>query len=66
MKCTLFLLLIISSTASWAGPKDQFMSVKERLRLSLWIEGIQEEKGEQQAVKKNVLPEELERALKKI
>ena len=61
--CSLFL----TSSVVLASPIDQMLSIKERLRISLWIEGIEEgaqQKSAQQP--KRDLPEELERALKKM
>jgi hypothetical protein len=64
----LVLITVLLSSSAFAGPEEQMMSIKERLRLSLWVEGIQESKlaknqADQQRV---VLPEEIERALKKM
>jgi hypothetical protein len=54
-------LFVVFSFAAKASPN---MTVKERLRLHLWSYGM-----EDQAIKKShkvkVLPEEIERALKK-
>jgi hypothetical protein len=52
---------------SSASPVDHLMTIKQRLRLSLWVEGLQEgpqTKLSQQS--KRVLPEEIERALRKL
>lgn len=61
MKIALLLTLFCSFTAS-ASP---FMTVKDRLRLHLWTFGM-EEKPVKKVSPKKVLPEELERALRKI
>jgi hypothetical protein len=46
---------------------DQMLSIKERLRISLWIEGIEESAQQKSAPQpKRELPEELERALRKM
>ena len=64
----LFLLtLIFTSAVSMASPLDQMMTIKERLRLSLWVEGLSERPMEKQNLKpKRELPEEIERALRKL
>lgn len=64
----LFLLtLIFTSVVSMASPLDQMMTIKERLRLSLWVEGLSERPMEKQNLKpKRELPEEIERALRKL
>jgi hypothetical protein len=64
----LFLLtLIFTSVVSMASPLDQMMTIKERLRLSLWVEGLEERPMEKQNLKpKRELPEEIERALRKL
>jgi hypothetical protein len=61
MKIFSVLLLFLTFSAS-ASP---LMTVKDRLRLHLWTFGL-EEKPVKQELPKKVLPEELERALKKI
>jgi hypothetical protein len=60
--CLMFLLL---STTAFAQDNLIPMSVKERLRLSLWSEGLQSQKPiAQSQVKK--LPEEIEKPLRKL
>jgi hypothetical protein len=50
-----------------ASPIDPMMTIKERLRLSLWVEGLNENPQQDSMVKaKRDLPEEIERALKKL
>lgn len=56
--CSLFLFVTFSANAS------AVLSVKERLRLHLWTYGLEERPVAKKAPR--VLPEELERALKKI
>lgn len=66
-KIFLFLGLILATTVSIASPMDQLMTIKERLRISLWVEGIKEGQQKESNLKpKRELPEELERALKKM
>lgn len=64
----LILTSVLLSASAFAGPEEQMLSIKERLRISLWVEGIQEPKlAKNQADQKSVvLPEEIERALKKM
>lgn len=64
MKIFFFLTLMISSLNSFAS-EEVFMDVKERLRLSLWIEGLTESRVEKPAPVRARLPEELERVLRK-
>ena len=63
MKRFIFLFVLFTVSAH-ANP---FMTVKERLRLHLWVEGMEERpvKKVKQAERPQ-LPEELERALRKI
>lgn len=64
----LILATIVLSSSAFAGPEDQILSIKERLRYSLWVEGIDQSKAVKasQDPYRVVLPEELERALKKL
>ena len=70
MKLLLLTCLLLTSISA-SAQQHPFMSVKERLRILLWIEGIESEGGQEdvksvdssQAVD---LPEELERALQKM
>lgn len=64
----LMLATLVLSSSAFAGPEDQILSIKERLRYSLWVEGIEQSKAVKasQDPHRVVLPEELERALKKM
>jgi hypothetical protein len=63
LKKTFALFLLIFSFQSFAM---EIMTVKERLRLSLWFDGLESsEVSNKPAPKKVVLPEELEKVLKK-
>lgn len=43
------------------------MTIKDRLRISLWVEGIEQNQEVKTVVKpKRELPEEIERALRKL
>ena len=66
-KFVVLISLCLSSLSSYASPLEQMMSVKERLRLSLWVEGISDQKKNVLPQKqKTALPEEIERALRKL
>jgi hypothetical protein len=61
-----FSLLAITVT-SHASPLQQTMTIKERLRLSLWSEGLENHSRPKPASRfKKVLPEEIERSLRKL
>jgi hypothetical protein len=64
MKFTLLFFVFVCQVAQ-ANP---IFSVKERLRLHLWVQGLDEKPSPKQktGVPSRPLPEELERALKKI
>jgi hypothetical protein len=67
LKIFLLLTLFLTTTVSMASPIDPMMTIKERLRLSLWVEGLNENPQQDSMVKaKRDLPEEIERALKKL
>lgn len=59
----IFSLIFLSSFAAQANP---IMSTKERLRLHLWVYGIEEKPVQKVKADSQPLPEEIERALKKI
>jgi len=68
MKLFLFALIFTSVSAQAASP---FLNTKERLRLHLWVYGLEETNlnenhSKKEVKKKPVLPEEIERALRKI
>ena len=62
---TLLFLSIILSASAFAAPEDHIISVKERIRVSLWIEGIEADQPKVET-KQVRLPEEIEIALKKL
>jgi len=67
LKFLLIYGLLLSSLSSFASPMEQMVTMKERLRISLWVDGIDQEP--EMAVKKeskNRLPIELESALRKL
>lgn len=67
LKIFILLTLVFTTSVSMASPLDQMLTIKERLRLSLWVEGLQDSSQEKTGVKpKRELPEEIERALKKL
>jgi hypothetical protein len=57
------LLFIFSSFAAHASP---FISVKDRLRIDLWINGLEDKPASPKAKPSKPLPEEIERIIKKI
>lgn len=65
LKFFLLLSFLLTSVAGLASPMDQAMTMKERLRLSFWVEGIQSQ-SKQKAPAKQILPEEIERPLRKL
>ncbi|WPU64900.1 hypothetical protein [Peredibacter starrii] len=61
----LIALIVLITFAAHASP---FMTVKERLRLDMWMNGVSEDKpviNKKSQQPKKPLPEELERALQK-
>jgi hypothetical protein len=64
MKLIFSLMLLTSFAASANSP---VLSVKERLRLHLWVNGMEEKPVQKVKVEKTIiLPEEIERPLRKI
>jgi len=62
-------LLILSLTQVLrASPLEQRLTIKERLRISLWTEGLRDGQGQStDTLKKSPsLPEEIERSLRKL
>ena len=67
LKLVFILSFVFSSSVSFASQVDHLMTMKERLRLSLWVEGVQEgPKPKLSNHRHRVLPEEIERALRKL
>ncbi len=64
----LFIILSIttSSFMAHASPLESTMSMKERIRLSLWYEGIESKEKNKASEPKKQHPEEIERALRKM
>lgn len=54
--------------AAFSSPLEHTMSMKDRIRLSLWIDGLesQPQTKSQQPAKNRPLPEEIERPLRKL
>ncbi len=64
MKLLFSLMLLTSFAASAYSP---VLAVKERLRLHLWVNGMEEKPVQKVKVEKSIiLPEEIERPLRKI
>jgi hypothetical protein len=49
-----------------ASPLESTISMKERIRLSLWYEGIESKEKNKASEPKKQHPEEIERALRKM
>lgn len=66
LKTLIIFCFVLSSISAFAS-EEHLVSMKERLRISLWVDGI-EQKSEDIAKKdsKNRLPIELESALRKL
>lgn len=62
--CASFLLT--TALSGMASPIEPSMTMKERLRLSFWVEGIQTQPKQVKAPIHPVLPEEIERPLRKL
>lgn len=67
-KCAVVLLSLSLSHVLKASPLEQRLTIKERLRISLWKDGLKEESGQTQELSKKLvpLPEEIERSLRKL
>lgn len=59
----IFSLMLLTSFAAKASP---VMSMKERLRIHLWAHGLEDKPVKKKTVPAKHLPEEIERALRKI
>lgn len=67
LKFFMLSFVLFSSLNCLASPLDQMMTVKERLRLVLWTEGLEEQrKVVQPQEQKLILPEQIERPLRKL
>ena len=61
-------LIILNTFSAWAGLPEQSLSMKERLRISLWVEGIGHKSTKEKINHRShiILPEEIERPLRKL
>lgn len=59
----IFSLMLFASFTAQASP---ILSMKERLRLHLWVNGMEERPVVKAKAKTPILPEEIERPLRKI
>ena len=67
MKLIFLCGLFILSSSSFANSGRPFMTIKERLRLQLWVEGIESEKIQKNhSARRPLLKEELEIPLLKM
>lgn len=63
----IILFSIVFSFTAFGKDDFEFISIKERLRLHLWTQGLSEEIGPKNLPQnKKPLPEEIERALRKL
>ena len=59
--------MLCASLNCLASPLEQMMTVKERLRIVLWTQGLEEQRKFPVPQKdKLILPEEIERPLRKL
>ncbi len=66
IKLILISYILIASSFVGASPMEHTMTMKERLRISLWVEGIEDKpKSHKARIDQKRLPEELERPLRK-
>ena len=65
-KLFVILSITLSSFVVQASPLESTMSMKERIRLSLWYEGIESKEKHKASQPKKQYPEEIERALRKM
>lgn len=67
LKFFMLITLMALSFSSMANSLEQMMTIKERLRISLWTEGLNDQKKVPVPHKeRQVLPEEIERPLRKL
>jgi hypothetical protein len=64
-KIILIAYLLVASSFVGASPMEHTMSMKERLRISLWVEGLEEKPKAKTEISQKRLPEEIERPLRK-
>ena len=67
-KCAVILLILSLTQVLKASPLEQRLTIKERLRISLWKDGLKEENSQTHESSKKLvpLPEEIERSLRKL
>ncbi len=68
IKLTFFIFVLTLSGLAGASPIEQRLTIKERLRISLWKDGLKEESKQVRLAKirPSDLPEEIERSLRKL
>lgn len=68
IKLTYFIFVLSLSGLASASPIEQRLTIKERLRISLWKDGLKEEATQVRLAKTRPLnlPEEIERSLRKL
>jgi hypothetical protein len=65
-KFLLLILFIIQSLSVHAQVIERPMNIKERIRLSLWLEGIESQGKKSMIRSKSSLPEEIERSIRRL
>lgn len=65
-KLIVVLTLLTTAGAALSSPLEQSLTMKERLRISLWVEGLESSQPKQKAPNQKILPEEIERPLRKL
>ena len=68
IKLTFFIFVLTLSGLAGASPIEQRLTIKERLRISLWKDGLKEESKQVRLAKirPSDLSEEIERSLRKL
>ncbi len=68
IKLTYFIFVLSLSGLASASPIEQRLTIKERLRISLWKDGLKEEATQVRLAKARPLnlSEEIERSLRKL
>jgi hypothetical protein len=66
LKLFILISLLASTFLAQASPLEATMSMKERIRLSLWYEGLETKEKANESQPKKQFPEEIERALRKM
>jgi hypothetical protein len=68
LKFFMAVFIVFNTFSAWAGLAEQSLPIKERLRISLWVEGIEHKASKEKISQRTpvILPEEIERPLRKL